>query len=98
MIMLRSRSYASDTVTGECQSSKRREAERSTFSSRERICQQNSPYASELIGELSPVRTPSRLAATARLAMPPGLEPMPCVHTSVPGAGSSGRPVKMMSR
>lgn len=37
-------------------------------------------------------------APTARLAMPPGPEPMPSAHTSVPGSGSRPSPVKMMSR
>jgi hypothetical protein len=45
----------------------------------------------------SPVRNPSRLIATAMLAMPPGAEPSPSVTSSVPGGGSPGSPVKIMS-
>ena len=46
----------------------------------------------------SAVRRPSRRAATARLAMPPGHDPIPSAQTSVPGLGSSCSPVKTMSR
>src|SRR5882762_7181715 len=34
----------------------------------------------------------------ARLAIPPGQDPIPGAHTSVPAAGSVDRPVKTMSR
>lgn len=48
-------------------------------------------------GAASPTRRPSRLIATAMLATPPGAEPSPSVTISVPGGGSPGSPVKIMS-
>src|SRR5690349_5080341 len=46
----------------------------------------------------SAVRSPSRLAAMARFATPPGHDPMPSTSCSVPRAGMSCSPVNTMSR
>src|SRR5699024_9045374 len=35
---------------------------------------------------------------TARFAIPPGEDPIPAVHTSVPGSGGCGNPVKIRSK
>ena len=48
-------------------------------------------------GAARPTRRPSPLIATAMLATPPGAEPSPSVTSSVPGGGSPGSPVKIMS-
>ena len=48
--------------------------------------------------DANPVRSPSRLAAMARLAMPPGQDPMPSAWISAPGMGWDGRPVSTMSK
>src|SRR5699024_9479225 len=42
--------------------------------------------------------SPSRAAAVARLAIPPGLEPMPLDQSSSPGRGRRSMPVKTMSK
>jgi hypothetical protein len=98
LTMPRSRWTAMETVTGECQPSKRRERLRSMCSNSAKVSQQKSPYASSPKAAAREVRSPSRRAATARLAIPPGHEPIPSAQISSPPSGSRSRPVKMMSR
>ncbi len=96
--MVRSPSYAMETVTGECQPGTVRDCSRSMPSPRESASQQYSPYMSSPNAAASEVRSPSRDRAVAMLATPPGLEPMPRAQDSVPRTGAESRPVKMMSR
>jgi len=62
------------------------------------VDQQKSPYTSSPNAAARDVRTPRRLAAIARLAMPPGHDPMPSAWISVPLMGSELIPVKTTSR
>ncbi len=96
--MVRSPSYAMETVTGECQPATVRDSDRSTCSPRSSASQQYSPYMSSPKAAASEVRRPRRASAVAMLATPPGLEPMPRAQDSVPRTGAESRPVKMMSR
>ena len=96
--MARSRSIDIDTVTGECQCPIRRECDRSTPSWSASVRQQKSAYTSSPKTEARPLRKPSRLAAMAKFATPPGHDPMPSAKISVPVFGADGRPVSTMSR
>jgi hypothetical protein len=71
---------------------------RSTPSCSVSVDQQKSPYTSSPNAAASDVLSPRRLAAIARLAMPPGHDPIPDACTSVPRRGSDGRPVKTTSK
>jgi len=88
---------ASDTVTGECQLLICRDIDRSMPSPRS-VRARKSPYRSSPKEVANDVRRPSRLAAMARLAMPPGQEPIPSAGISVPADGRAVRPVSTMSR
>ena len=98
VISARSRSTTMETVTGECQSENRREYVRSTPSCSVSVDQQKSPYTSSPKAAARDVCTPSRLAAMARLAMPPGHDPIPDAWSSVPRTGMDSRPVKTTSK
>ena len=97
VIIARSRAIASETVTGECHWLIRRDNDRSMPSSSS-VRTRKSPYRSSPKDEANEVRSPSRLAAIARLAIPPGHEPMPSAGISVPADGSADSPVSTMSR
>src|SRR5699024_9810478 len=96
--MLRSSSRAIETVTGVCQLWKRRERDRSTRSWSRSTDHIQSPYRSSPKPAAKLVLRPRRAQATARFAMPPGEDPIPAVHTSVPGSGGCGNPVKIRSK
>lgn len=98
MTIARSRSIDIETVTGECQWPIRRECDRSTFSWSASVRQQKSAYTSSPKTAARPLRSPSRLAAIAKFATPPGHEPIPSAKISVPVVGADSSPVSTMSR
>ena len=85
-------------MNGECQLGIRRDADRSTISWFASVSQQKSPYTSSPNAAATAVRSPSRDAATAMFATPPGQDPIPWALTSVPLAGGELNPVSTMSK